>query len=110
MPDLIITNSNSSISIIASEKQQPTMPGWFSEVILIAHLWAQSGMVSALQQQVKVARGRMGDYEVVDFTLLLLAYAISQELALNKFFQQLLPIRTALSALCCGARLYIDLL
>ena len=99
MPDLIITNSNNSISIIASDQQQPAIPGWFSEVILIAHLWAQSGIVSALQQQVKVARGRMGDYEVVDFTLLLLAYAISQELTLSKYFQQLLPARAALLAL-----------
>jgi hypothetical protein len=99
MPDLIITNCNNSISIIASEQQQPALPGWFSEIIVIAHLWAQSGMVAALQQQVKVTRGRMGDYEVVDFTLLLLAYALSQELTLNKFYQQLLPVRAALLAL-----------
>jgi hypothetical protein len=99
MPDLIITNSNNSISIIASDQQQPAMPAWLSEVVLIAHLWAQSGMVSGLQPQIKVARGRMGNYEVVDFTLLLLAYAISQELTLHRFFQQLLPVRAALSAL-----------
>lgn len=99
MPDLILANSNSSISIIASEKQQPATPEWFAEVVLIAHLWAQSGMVAALPQQVKVARGRMGDYEVVDFTILLLAYAISEELTLHKFFQQLLPVSAALSAL-----------
>ncbi len=99
MPDLILTNSNNSISIISSDEQQPATPCWFAEVVLIAHLWAQSGLLATLKQNIKVPRGRMGTYEVVDFTLLLLAYAISQEFTLNKFFRQLLPVRAALSAL-----------
>jgi hypothetical protein len=99
MPDLILNNSNNSISIIASDQLLPAMPAWFNEVVLIAHLWAQSGLLAALHQQVKVARGKAGDYEVIDFALLLLAYAISQEATLDKYFQQLPPIKTALSAL-----------
>src|SRR5947207_4816137 len=41
----------------------------------------------------------MGTYEVVNFTLLLLDYAVSQELTLSDYFKRLLPYRLALSAL-----------
>ena len=99
MPDLKFTNSNKSVAIVTSEEQQAAIPDWFAEVVLIAHLWVESGLVSALKEQVKVSRGRMGWYEVLDFTLQLLAYGVSQEFRLSDYFKQLFPFRTALSAL-----------
>ncbi|MBN8564994.1 MAG: hypothetical protein J0L70_31275 [Leptolyngbya sp. UWPOB_LEPTO1] len=51
-------------------------------------------MCNALQQQVKVSRGRMGQYEVCDFVLLLLAYAISGVETLKEFFVQLASVES----------------
>ncbi|WP_190682549.1 hypothetical protein [Leptolyngbya sp. FACHB-671] len=47
-----------------------------------------------MQQQVKVSRGRMGQYEVCDFVLLLLAYAVSGVATLKEFFIQLSSVES----------------
>lgn len=99
MADLILTNANKSVSIITSEHQQPSTPSWFSELIIMSHLWTQSGLLSALNKSVRVVRGKMGLYEVIDFVLLLLAYGLSNERTLKYFFKVSGPFQFAIAAL-----------
>ncbi|MEM8830686.1 MAG: hypothetical protein AAGE96_15195 [Cyanobacteria bacterium P01_G01_bin.19] len=68
------------------------------EALLLGKYWIESGLLERLQQQVRVSRGRMGDYEVCDFVLLLLAYAVSGEKTLSDFFATLKPVRFLLMA------------
>jgi hypothetical protein len=53
-------------------------------------------LLKRLQHQVQVKRGRAGRYEVTDFVLLLLAYAVSEELTLADFFTALKPVEAVL--------------
>lgn len=73
-------------------------PAWFAEALLVGQYWQDSGLLSCLQQQVRVHRGRMGKYEVCDFVLLLLAYAVSGLDSLQLFFEQLARISSVLMA------------
>ena len=57
----------------------PAVPSWFGEVVVIAHVLRQKGFLLALQERVHFARARMGTYEVTDFLVVLLGYAISGE-------------------------------
>ena len=99
MADLILNNFSKTVSIIATEEEKLATPSWFGELTLLSHLWVQSGLISELNKRVKVARGRMGVYEVVDFVLLLLAYCVSQENTLKLFFRITRPFKSALAAL-----------
>jgi hypothetical protein len=51
----------------------------------------RQGLVGYLEEEVRVVRGRMGRYEVVDFVLLLNADAISGEKSLSDFYQAVAP-------------------
>ncbi len=81
------------------------LPTWLPEVVLVLRHWRDSGLVQALQSTVRVPRGRMGHFEVCDFVLVLLTYAISGERTLAALFTALTPCATALAALWQRARL-----
>jgi len=49
------------------------------------------GLQKAIQERVRFACARMGDYEVIDFVVLLIGYAVSGERTLQAFYQRLLP-------------------
>ncbi len=99
MPELITIDCSKNVTIVVSQPVQPAIPTYFAEAILLLELWVKSGLVSEINQKVKVCRGRMGDYEVIDFTLLPLVYAISNEQTLDLLFQRIAPFRPALAAL-----------
>jgi len=65
------------IELKTEEEGNPATPAWLGEVLLLGEYWRRSGLLECLRNQVQVNRGRMGDYEVSDFVLLLLAYAVS---------------------------------
>lgn len=88
----------SGIELTATIESNPVIPNWLNEVLLLGKYWLESGLLERLQQQVRVSRGRMGDYEVGDFVLLLLAYAVSGEKTLSDFFAALKPVRFLLMA------------
>jgi len=43
-----------------------------------------------------VERGRMGQYEVMDFVLLLISYAVSGERTIADFYRAIAPVKTVL--------------
>lgn len=89
MSETIISSTVAGIELSTNEQPQPVIPSWLGEVLLLGEYWRTTGLLDRLQTQVKVNRGRMGQYEVCDFVLLLLAYAVSGVDTLKEFFEQL---------------------
>ena len=81
------------------------MPSWLGEVAVLAHVFSQLGLQKAIEERVRFARARMGDYEVIDFVVMLLGYAVSGEQTLTAFYQRLLPFAEPFMALFGRANL-----
>ena len=87
------------------EQPQPQQPPWLAEAVVILKAVKERGLLGALQTQVRLARGRMGLYEVCDFLLVLLVYAVSQEPTLLQLYKVLPVCSPLLAALWARQRL-----
>jgi len=72
---------------------------------VLAHVFSQLGLQKAIEERVRFARARMGDYEVIDFVVMLMGYAVSGERTLTAFYQRLLPFAEPFMALFGRANL-----
>jgi hypothetical protein len=88
-----------SVHIQISSEEVPSVPCWFAEVAIVAHSFTTSGLLSTIEQQVRFARAHFGIYEVLDFVVVLLGYAISGEPTLLAFYEQLTPFAIPFMAL-----------
>ncbi len=77
----------------------PSVPDWFAELTVLARYFTRHGVLDAISEQVRLARGRAGHYEVIDFVALLLGYALSGEPTLEAFFDRLQPFARPFMAL-----------
>lgn len=89
----------SGVEVLGAEEEKQRIPNWFGEAVLLGKYWQESGLVARLEEEVRVERGRMGQYEVSDFVLLLNSYAISGEKTLKAFFEALMPVKEVLMSL-----------
>ena len=69
------------------------------EVAAFAQLLKQTGILTAITQRVRFARARMGTYELIDFVVVLVGYALSGEPTLQAFYERLLPFAEAFMTL-----------
>jgi hypothetical protein len=83
----------------------PSTPSWLGEVAVLAHVFSRLGLQKAIEERVRFARARMGDYEVIDFVVMLMGYALSGEPTLEAFYQRLLPFAGSFMALFGRAKL-----
>lgn len=83
----------------------PTIPPWFAEVVVLARHFTQQGYLAAISEQVRLARGRAGTFEVLDFVGILLGYAVSGERTLEAFFDRVQPFALPFMALFSRHRL-----
>jgi hypothetical protein len=90
----MISTTVAGIELKAVEQANPVIPSWLGEILLMGEYWRMTGLLDRLQAQVKVHRGRMGQYDVCDFVLLLLAYAVSGLNTLKEFFEQLKCVKS----------------
>jgi hypothetical protein len=90
---------NPSIEVQTSPVDRPSVPAWFAEVVILSQHLATKGVLEAFAHHVRLARGRFGDYEPLDFLALLIGYAISGERTFSDFFHRLAPFGTAFMAL-----------
>src|SRR5450432_934894 len=88
-----------SVHIQSAPESLPTVPCWFAEVAIVAHGFTTSGLLTAIEHQVRLARPRFGTYEVLDFVVVLLGYAISAEPTLLAFYDRLTPFAVPFMAL-----------
>src|SRR5262249_21325659 len=91
--------SPSPIEICTSPDQVPSIPPWFAEVVLFARYFSQQGYLDAISHRVRLARGRAGTFDVLDFFAVLLGYAVSGEPTLEAFFDRLAPFAQPFMAL-----------
>ena len=56
----------------------PSLPSWMEEVAAVAHILTQTGIISAIEEQVQFARARFGTYDTIDFVIVLVSYARSR--------------------------------
>jgi hypothetical protein len=93
------TIAHPCLEVQTSVAPQPAVPPWFAETILIAQYLRTHGLLEAMTTQVRLVRGRFGQYEVLDFLALLFGYAISGERTLQAYCEQLAPFAAPFMAL-----------
>src|SRR5262249_31778712 len=91
--------TTTAVEIQTCPLEVPSVPAWFAEVVILARHFAQSGLLEAISNHVRLARGRAGTYEVIDYLAILLGYAASAEQTLETFFDSLSPFARPFMAL-----------
>jgi hypothetical protein len=71
----------------------------FEEVTVIAQYLRPLGVLATIEESVRFARRRFGDYDVIDFVAVLLGYAISGERTLEAFYESVHPYASPFMAL-----------
>jgi hypothetical protein len=69
------------------------------EVAAFAQVLTHTGIRSAIQDQARFARARMGTYELIDFVAVVIGYALSGEATLKAFYERLAPFTEPFMAL-----------
>src|SRR5258708_36739832 len=80
-----------SITIQITPDSRPTTPPWMGEVAAFAQVFTHTGILQTIQEQVRFARARFGQYEVIDFVAVLIGYILSGEATLLAFYERLAP-------------------
>ncbi len=93
------TDNPSPVSIRTEASPITSVPAWFGEVALIAHTLTRLGLLSEISERVRFARKRFGTFEVIDFVVMLMGYAISGEPTLKAYYERLQPFAPSFMAL-----------
>jgi hypothetical protein len=91
--------THSDVTIQITPHSLPSTPGWMAEVAVFAQVLSQTGILQSIQQQVRFARARFGQYDLIDFVVVLLGYAVSGEPTLQAFYERLYPFAEVFMAL-----------
>src|SRR5258708_2082809 len=94
-----------SVHVQIAPTSVPSTPSWLGEVAVVAHVFSQLGLQKAIEERVRFVRAGMGDYEGIDFVVMLIGYAVSGERTLQSFYQRLLPFAEPFMALFGRANL-----
>jgi len=86
-----------TIQITPESKLSP--PSWMGEVATFAQVLSHTGILKAIQERVRFARARFGHYDVIDFVVVLIGYAVSGEPTLQAFYERLGPFAELFMAL-----------
>src|SRR6266699_5605839 len=97
--DPMSTDDSSSVSIQTEASPIPSVPAWFGEVALVAHTLTRLGLLAEISERVRFVRKRFGTYEVIDFLIVLMGYALSGEPTLAAYYECLQPFATPFMAL-----------
>lgn len=97
--------ADSPVSIQATAESVPSTPSWFGEVAVVAHTLRRLDALSVIEERVRFARRRFGHYNLIDFVVVLLGYALSGERTLEAFYESVQPFATPFMALFGRERL-----
>src|SRR5712691_6575094 len=89
----------SAVTIQITPKSVPSTPSWMGEVGAVAQVLSHGGILKALEKYVRFARARFGHYDLIDFAVVLIGYALSGEPTLKAFYERLLPFGEVFMAL-----------
>ena len=88
-----------AVTIQVNPTSAPSTPSWMGEVAALAHVLTHVGLLNAIQDHVQFARARFGQYDTIDFVVVLLGYALSGEATLQSFYERLAPFAAVFMAL-----------
>src|SRR5207302_3637191 len=88
-----------SVTIQITPESMPSTPSWMGEVAAFAQVLTHAGILKAIQDQVRFARARFGTYDLIDFVVVLIGYAVSGEPTLQAFYERLFPFAEPFMAL-----------
>jgi hypothetical protein len=94
-----LSMTHSEVTIQITPDSLPSTPCWMAEVAVFAQVLSHTGILQSIQEQVRFARARFGQYDLIDFVVVLLGYAISGEPTLQAFYERLSPFAEAFMAL-----------
>ncbi len=94
-----------TVTIQVDPVSRPSTPSWMGEVAVVAQVLKQTGLLKAIQERVQFARARLGQYDTIDFVVVLLGYALSGERTLTAYYTRLLPFADVFMALFGRERL-----
>ena len=92
-------STSSSVKIGISPPTAPSLPSWFGEVAVFAQVLTHTGMLKTIQERVRFARARFGQYDLIDFVVVLIGYILSGEPTLLAFYERLAPWASPFMAL-----------
>jgi len=90
---------HSSVTIQITPESVPSPPFWLGEAAAFAQVLSYTDILKAIQEQVRFARARFGQYDLIDFGVVLIGYAVSGEPTLQAFYERLLPFAEPFMAL-----------
>lgn len=91
--------TQTSVQVYSSPVEVASQPSWLGEIVVIAHRFTEMGLKHAIEEKVRLVRGRFGTYEVIDFVLLLLGYGVSGEQSYDAYHARLVPFSEMVMAL-----------
>jgi hypothetical protein len=91
--------AQSSVTIHITPESMPSTPSWMGEVAAFAQVLTHEGILKTIQEQVRFARARFGQYDLLDFVVVLLGYLLSSEPTLKAFYERLAPFAGPFMAL-----------
>src|SRR5881275_2019153 len=91
--------TQTSVTIQVNPESVPSTPLWMGEVAAVAQVLTHVGLLKAIQEHVQFARARFGQYDTIDFGVVLLGYALSGEATLESFYERLAPFADVFMAL-----------
>jgi hypothetical protein len=91
--------THAQITIQITPNSVPSTPAWMGEVAAFAQILTQAGILTAIQNRVRFARARSGQYDLIDFVIVLIGYGLSAEPTLQAFHERLVPFAEPFMAL-----------
>src|SRR6266699_969806 len=88
-----------TLTVQIQPSPSPAIPTWMGEVAAFAHVLTHTGMLKTIQEQVRFARARFGQYDLIDFVAVLIGYVLSGEPTRLAFYERLTPWADAFMAL-----------
>lgn len=71
------TLDNLSVTIQITTESRPSTPTFLAEVTAFAQVLTHTGILKKIQDQVRFARARFGQYDLIDFVVVLIGYVVS---------------------------------
>jgi hypothetical protein len=90
---------HAEVTIQITPTSLPSTPTFLGEVAALAQVLAHTGVLKTIQDQVRFARARFGQYDLIDFVAVLIGYAVSGEPTLLAFYERLTPFAEPFMAL-----------
>src|SRR6267154_2120263 len=97
--EVYVRQMHSAVTIQITPESVPSTPPFLGEVAAFAQVLTHAGILKTIQEQVRFARARFGLYDLIDFVVVLIGYALSGEPTLLSFYERLTAFAEAFMAL-----------